>query len=118
MKNNHKHLHKFISIELIIPSRQTQKKNLEFLLSSSHQAPTRFELVIEVLQTFALPLGHGAIYALLSQHIYYNKFLFFSQSFKCYDFFHNYFIALRFHRMHRFHQLPVIAARHNWHCRE
>ena len=25
------------------------------------KAPTRFELVIEVLQTFALPLGHGAI---------------------------------------------------------
>ena len=25
------------------------------------EAPTRFELVIEVLQTFALPLGHGAI---------------------------------------------------------
>ena len=37
-------------------------KNLEtnvsrFLL----EAPTRFELVIEVLQTFALPLGYGAI---------------------------------------------------------
>ena len=36
-------------------------KNLEtnvsrFLL----EAPTRFELVIEVLQTFALPLGYGA----------------------------------------------------------
>ena len=25
------------------------------------KAPTRFELVIEVLQTFALPLGYGAI---------------------------------------------------------
>ncbi len=25
------------------------------------EAPTRFELVIEVLQTFALPLGHGAL---------------------------------------------------------
>ena len=25
------------------------------------EAPTRFELVIEVLQTFALPLGYGAI---------------------------------------------------------
>ena len=25
------------------------------------KAPTRFELVIEVLQPFALPLGHGAI---------------------------------------------------------
>ena len=39
-----------------------EKKNLEFLLSSFLQAPTRFELVIEVLQTFALPLGHGAIF--------------------------------------------------------
>ena len=26
------------------------------------KAPTRFELVIEVLQTFALPLGYGAIF--------------------------------------------------------
>ena len=26
------------------------------------EAPTRFELVIEVLQTFALPLGHGALH--------------------------------------------------------
>ena len=25
------------------------------------KAPTRIELVIEVLQTFALPLGHGAL---------------------------------------------------------
>ena len=25
------------------------------------EAPTRFELVIEVLQTFALPLGYGTI---------------------------------------------------------
>ena len=25
------------------------------------EAPTRFELVIEVLQTFALPLGYGAL---------------------------------------------------------
>lgn len=26
------------------------------------EAPTRFELVIEVLQTFALPLGYGTIF--------------------------------------------------------
>ena len=26
------------------------------------KAPTRFELVIEVLQTFALPLGYGAVF--------------------------------------------------------
>ena len=25
------------------------------------EAPTRFELVIEVLQTFAVPLGYGAL---------------------------------------------------------
>ena len=29
------------------------------------EAPTRFELVIEVLQTFALPLGYGAIYYII-----------------------------------------------------
>ena len=34
----------------------------------SYKAPTRFELVIEVLQTFALPLGYGAASA-----INYNK---------------------------------------------
>ena len=39
-----------------------QKNPLEnnFLRDLS-KAPTRFELVIEVLQTFALPLGYGAI---------------------------------------------------------
>ena len=31
-------------------------------LGFSLKAPTRFELVIEVLQTFALPLGYGAIF--------------------------------------------------------
>ena len=36
------------------------------------KAPTRFELVIEVLQTFALPLGHGAIY-FLSNILYSNN---------------------------------------------
>ena len=39
------------------------------------EAPTRFELVIEVLQTFALPLGYGAIYLLTD----YNKSTVFSQ---------------------------------------
>ena len=33
------------------------------------EAPTRIELVIEVLQTFALPLGYGAIYNILYSHI-------------------------------------------------
>ena len=33
------------------------------------KVPTRFELVIEVLQTFALPLGYGTIYYTI---LYYN----------------------------------------------
>ena len=42
------------------------------------EAPTRFELVIEVLQTFALPLGYGAIsiYSVLKKYytiLYYHK---------------------------------------------
>ena len=32
------------------------------------KAPTRFELVIEVLQTFALPLGYGAITCINMMH--------------------------------------------------
>ena len=44
----------------------TQKRNLVIKVSFL-EAPTRFELVIEVLQTFALPLGYGAMpYVLLS----------------------------------------------------
>ena len=35
-------------------------------LGFSLKAPTRFELVIEVLQTFALPLGYGAVLMLIS----------------------------------------------------
>ena len=38
------------------------KKNLVHICERDLKAPTRFELVIEVLQTFALPLGHGAIF--------------------------------------------------------
>ena len=34
------------------------------------KAPTRFELVIEVLQTFALPLGYGAILNCLNHKKY------------------------------------------------
>ena len=48
-------------------------------LGFSLKAPTRFELVIEVLQTFALPLGYGAIFACAvdgiihnNQHLHYN----------------------------------------------
>ena len=36
------------------------KKRLTFV-NRLKEAPTRFELVIEVLQTFALPLGYGAL---------------------------------------------------------
>ena len=44
---------------------QTTKKELRDN-SELLEAPTRFELVIEVLQTFALPLGHGAIFNFMS----------------------------------------------------
>ena len=44
--------------QLTIP----QKKNLHPSQDGGLEAPTRIELVIEVLQTFALPLGYGAIY--------------------------------------------------------
>ncbi len=38
------------------------KKALETLnFQAFSEVPTRFELVIEVLQTFALPLGYGTI---------------------------------------------------------
>lgn len=33
------------------------------------EAPTRFELVIEVLQTFALPLGYDAVSFVLCYYI-------------------------------------------------
>lgn len=45
----------FMSHE-ILPHKK--KYRITSILS---KAPTRFELVIEVLQTFALPLGYGAI---------------------------------------------------------
>ena len=37
-------------------------KNLHPFQDGGKEAPTRIELVIEVLQTFALPLGYGAMY--------------------------------------------------------
>ena len=37
--------------------QKNSRHNLEF-----EEAPTRFELVMRVLQTRALPLGYGAIY--------------------------------------------------------
>ena len=44
-------------------------KNLETIVSRFLlEAPTRFELVIEVLQTFALPLGYGAICRINKMH--------------------------------------------------
>ena len=39
----------------IAKPKNSRSEEREFL-----KAPTRFELVIEVLQTFALPLGYGA----------------------------------------------------------
>ena len=46
---------------LFIPAIHAKKRNLVIKVSFL-EAPTRFELVIEVLQTFALPLGYGAIW--------------------------------------------------------
>ena len=44
-----------------VPDFLIIKKRLENIQSLLLiEAPTRFELVIEVLQTFALPLGYGA----------------------------------------------------------
>ena len=45
---------------LFILAIHAKKRNLDYKVSFL-EAPTRFELVIEVLQTFALPLGYGAI---------------------------------------------------------
>ena len=45
----------------LIYSCHTRKKRNLVIKVSFLEAPTRFELVIEVLQTFALPLGYGAI---------------------------------------------------------
>ena len=42
--------------------RRCKQKTQKINFLSFKEAPTRFELVIEVLQTFALPLGYGAIY--------------------------------------------------------
>ena len=55
--------------------------NIKFVVFK--EAPTRFELVIRVLQTRALPLGHGAI-----NHIDYNKTMNTSQP-KFIDSFHH-----------------------------
>ena len=45
----------------LIYSCHTRKKRNLVIKVSFLEAPTRFELVIEVLHTFALPLGYGAI---------------------------------------------------------
>ena len=46
------------------PAGRTKKKFLE--TRNFSEASTRFELVIEVLQTFALPLGYDAIFYYMS----------------------------------------------------
>ena len=51
---------------LFIPAIHAKKRNLVIKVSFL-EAPTRFELVIEVLQTFALPLGYGTIYYMILQ---------------------------------------------------
>ena len=41
------------------------------------EAPTRFELVIKVLQTSALPLGYGAIFTIITAlYIIYKTIIF------------------------------------------
>ena len=52
---------------LFIPAIHAKKRNLVIKVSFL-EAPTRFELVIEVLQTFALPLGYGAITCINMMH--------------------------------------------------
>ena len=38
-------------------------------LKAFEEVPPRFELVIEVLQTFALPLGYGAVYYIIHTYL-------------------------------------------------
>ena len=49
---------------LFIPAIHAKKRNLVIKVSFL-EAPTRFELVIEVLQTFALPLGYGTVFTFI-----------------------------------------------------
>ena len=59
----HKNLH---TLAYIILNKKIPKALIfQGFRNSLVQAPTRFELVIEVLQTFALPLGYGALVILL-----------------------------------------------------
>ena len=41
--------------------KKRKQKNRNQIGSGKREVPTRFELVIKVLQTFALPLGYGTI---------------------------------------------------------
>ena len=49
------------SVQLFTKKKIPQPLLTQELRYSNQEAPTRFELVIEVLQTFALPLGYGAL---------------------------------------------------------
>ena len=40
-----------------------KKRSSEMISTASFEASTRIELVIEVLQTFALPLGYDALFS-------------------------------------------------------
>ena len=48
-------------VHLIFYNSQKKRTRKMLIFRVLLEAPTRFELVIEVLQTFALPLGYGAI---------------------------------------------------------
>ena len=41
----------------------TKNRMSKLLIRPCSEVPTRFELVIKVLQTFALPLGDGTIFS-------------------------------------------------------
>ena len=56
----HQHLHHNICFSVFWGKKKALKISLDF--QDLSEVPTRFELVIKVLQTFALPLGYGTIF--------------------------------------------------------
>ena len=60
-------LFSFDSLKLGISYKAKKQRSFRSLFFS--EASTRFELVIEVLQTFALPLGYDAILNFLSDKL-------------------------------------------------
>ena len=57
-------------IHINTPISNPSIEKSEYFRTRPKEVPTRFELVMKVLQTFALPLGHGTKYVLetLSQY--------------------------------------------------